>query len=63
MTGKIKWYSEDKGFGFIEMEDGEDMFIHTSQIKDDGMIAGDKVEFEIGEGRKGPMAMNVKRTW
>lgn len=56
--GKIKWFREDKGFGFIEILDGDDVFIHVSQIS--GPVEpGDRVEFEIKEGKKGPVATEV----
>ena len=60
MKGQVKWFNQGKGYGFIEQEDGGDLFVHISQV--DGRIEdGDNVEFEIGEGPKGPMAINVKR--
>ena len=60
MTGKVKWFNETKGFGFIEQENGKDMFVHKNDVT--GSIdEGDEVEFEVGEGRKGPCAINVKR--
>jgi len=59
-TGKVKWFSSEKGFGFIEQESGEDLFVHHSEVQGVGLQEGDTVEFEIGEGRKGPCATNVK---
>ena len=60
-TGTVKWFNRTKGFGFIERESGDDLFVHKSSIE--GFInEGDKVEFEIGEGQKGPNATNVKKT-
>ncbi len=60
-TGTVKWYNRTKGFGFIERESGDDLFVHKSSIE--GFInEGDKVEFEMGEGQKGPNATNVKKT-
>ncbi len=62
-TGIVKWFSPRKGFGFIVPDDGgEDLFVHRSEIKMDGYITldeGQKVEFEIGQGEKGPCATNV----
>jgi CspA family cold shock protein len=62
-TGIVKWFSSRKGFGFIVPDDGsDDLFVHHSEIKTDGYASleeGQKVEFEIGEGKKGPCATNV----
>lgn len=58
--GKVKWFSSDKGYGFIEQESGEDMFVHHSEIQGYALQDGEEVEFEIGEGRKGPCATNVR---
>ena len=59
--GTIKWFNEDKGFGFIEQaEGGNDLFVHHSETDGYALNEGDKVEFEIGEGKKGPCAVNVK---
>ena len=63
-TGTVKWFNRTKGFGFIEREEGEDVFVHFSAIEMDGfkvLQAGDRVEFEITEGEKGPQASNVKK--
>ena len=59
-TGKVKWFNGDKGFGFIEQENGEDLFVHKSEVEGGMLTEGDAVEFEIGEGKKGPCATNVK---
>jgi len=60
--GKVKWFNESKGFGFIEQESGEDVFVHYSEIQGDGfktLNEGDSVEFEVSDGPKGPQATNV----
>ncbi|MBN1291103.1 MAG: cold-shock protein [Candidatus Latescibacteria bacterium] len=62
--GKVKWFNEVKGFGFISLEDGRDVFVHYTGIKGDGfrtLNEGDNVEFEITEGPKGLQAVNVQR--
>ena len=62
-TGTVKWFNSTKGYGFITPDDGsEDLFVHYSEIKTDGYATleeGQKVDFEIGEGKKGPCATNV----
>ena len=61
-TGKIKWFDNEKGYGFIvQDEDGTDLFVHHSETEGYGLQEGDAVEFEIGEGKKGPCAVNVKK--
>lgn len=63
-TGKVKWFNAEKGFGFIEPDDGsEDVFVHYTEIIGKGFRTLDenqKVEFEIGEGTKGPQAQKVQ---
>ena len=58
--GTVKWFSQEKGYGFIEQEGGEDLFVHKSEIQGYTLQEGDSVEFEIGEGKKGPCATQVK---
>jgi CspA family cold shock protein len=61
-NGTVKWFNEEKGFGFITTESGKDIFVHFSEIKKDGfktLKEGEEVTFEIGEGQKGPQAVNV----
>ncbi len=61
--GTVKWFSDQKGFGFIERENGDDLFVHFSEVQGDGfktLTEGRKVTFEAGEGPKGPQATNVK---
>ena len=62
MQGKVKWFSAEKGYGFIEREDGCDVFVHFSAIQEDGyksLSEGQEVEFDIVEGPRGPQAANV----
>jgi CspA family cold shock protein len=62
-TGTVKWFSPDKGFGFISQEDGPDVFVHFSAITGEGyrnLEENQKVEFDLTEGQKGPQAMNVR---
>ncbi len=57
--GRIKWYDEQKGFGFIEQENGKDLFVHKSEIQGRSPAENDTVEYEVGEGQKGPCAVSV----
>ncbi len=61
-TGTVKWFNDAKGFGFIEQENGPDVFAHFRQIKGDGfksLAEGQKVEFDVAQGEKGPQAENI----
>ena len=64
MTGKVKWFNAEKGFGFIEREGGDDIFVHFTAIQGDGfktLEEGQEVEFDIVEGNRGPQAANVTK--
>ena len=65
MVGKVKWFSAEKGYGFISREDGDDVFVHFSAINDGGfktLNEGQEVEFDVVEGARGPQAANVVKT-
>lgn len=64
-TGTVKWYNMNKGYGFISCNQGNDVFVHHSQIKEKGpekdLHEGENLTFDIQEGEKGPMAVNVQK--
>ncbi len=63
-TGTVKWFNDQKGFGFLEQEGGDDVFVHHSAIVSEGyrsLTEGDRVEFTIEQGQKGPAAADVRK--
>ena len=63
-NGKVKWFNNRKGFGFIQQEDGPDLFVHFSSINSDGyrtLNEGEEVTFDVEDGERGPKAVNVSR--
>lgn len=63
-TGTVKWFNSSKGYGFISRDGGDDVFVHFKSIEGEGyktLDEGDKVQFEVGQGPKGPQAMKVSR--
>ena len=63
VTGTVKWFNETKGFGFIQQESGPDVFAHYSEIQSSGfkvLNEGQRVEFEVTDGKKGPQASSIK---
>jgi CspA family cold shock protein len=63
MTGKVKWFNSEKGYGFITTDEGADVFAHFSQIQKDGFKSleeGEAVSFDIADGDKGPQAVNIE---
>ena len=64
MTGTVKWFNAEKGFGFISREDGDDVFVHFSAIQSEGFKSldeGQRVTFDLSKGPRGPQAENVKK--
>jgi len=64
VQGKVKWFSAEKGYGFLERDDGGDVFVHFSAIQGDGfktLNEGERVEFDMVEGARGPQAANVTK--
>lgn len=62
MYGKVKWFNSEKGFGFIEREGGDDVFVHFSAVQSEGyksLDEGQRVQFDIEQGQRGPQAVNV----
>lgn len=62
--GTVKWFNDSKGFGFIEQESGDDVFVHHSEIQGEGfksLAEGDRVSFDVTQGQKGPQASNVRK--
>ncbi|MEX2355454.1 MAG: cold-shock protein [Thermaerobacterales bacterium] len=65
-NGTVKWFSNEKGYGFISRPDSDDVFVHYSAIDEEGFKSldeGQEVEFEVVEGSRGPQAANVKKLW
>jgi len=63
--GRVKWFNEQKGFGFISRDEGDDLFVHFSSIKQDGfkvLYEGEEVEFDIAQGKKGLQAVDVVKS-
>ena len=64
VTGTVKWFNADKGYGFITVDNGDEVFVHFSEIQGEGfktLEEGQKVEFEVTQGNRGPQASNVQK--
>jgi CspA family cold shock protein len=61
--GKVKFFNTSRGFGFITQNEGEDLFFHVSELQSETVNDGDRVEYEIGEGKKGPCAVNIREAY
>jgi len=61
--GKVKFFNTDKGFGFIAQDEGDDLFFHVTELQSGTANKGDSVEYDVGEGRKGPCAVNIRESY
>ena len=61
--GKVKFFNTDKGFGFIAQNEGDDLFFHVTELQSGTANKGDSVEYDVGEGRKGPCAVNIRESY
>ena len=61
--GRVKFFNKDKGFGFISQSEGGDLFFHVTELQSGIANKGDSVEFDVGEGKKGPCAVNIRESY
>ena len=61
--GKVKFFNTDKGFGFITQDNGEDIFFHVTELQSGHVSEGKLVEYDVGEGKKGPCAVNIRESY